>query len=51
MSDEGYEMAVKKIATLRKELMDIVRFDKGVNRVVQFNLHVYPLTHLKKRKP
>ncbi|MBN1761162.1 MAG: TIGR02147 family protein [Chitinispirillaceae bacterium] len=44
LSREGYRAAVTKIATLRKDLLDIARFDRNIDRVIQVNLHAFPLT-------
>lgn len=44
LSEEGYRASVAKIAILRRELLDIARFDRQIDRVVQVNLHAFPLT-------
>ena len=44
LSREGYRAAVAKIAALRKDLLDIARFDRNIDRVLQINLHAFPLT-------
>jgi uncharacterized protein (TIGR02147 family) len=46
LSEEGYRAAVDKIATLRRELLDIARFDRQIDRVIQVNLHAFPLTKI-----
>lgn len=46
LSREGYRKAVEKIATLRRELLDIARFDRQIDRVIQVNLHAFPLTKI-----
>jgi len=46
LSREGYRAAVEKIATLRRELLDIARFDRQIDRVIQVNLHAFPLTKI-----
>jgi len=46
LSEEGYRAAVEKIATLRKELLEIARFDRTIDRVIQVNLHAFPLTKM-----
>jgi uncharacterized protein (TIGR02147 family) len=48
LSKEGYLAAVEKIAALRKELLDIARFDRQIDRVIQVNLHAFPLTKIVK---
>jgi uncharacterized protein (TIGR02147 family) len=48
LSEEGYRAATEKIATLRKELLDIARFDRKIDRVIQVNLHAFPLTKISK---
>ena len=50
LSGEGYRKAVKKIAALRKELLDIARYDIQIDRVIQVNLHAFPLTRIGKEK-
>jgi len=46
LSKEGYRAAVEKIATLRRELLEIARFDRQIDRVIQVNLHAFPLTRI-----
>ncbi|MBN1577417.1 MAG: TIGR02147 family protein [Chitinispirillaceae bacterium] len=46
LSAEGYRMAVLKIAALRKELLDIARFDSNIDRVIQVNLHAFPVAKI-----
>jgi uncharacterized protein (TIGR02147 family) len=48
LSKEGYLAAVEKIAALRKDLLDIARFDRQIDRVIQVNLHAFPLTKIVK---
>ena len=50
LSKEGYRAAVGKIASLRKELLDIALFDRRIDRVIQVNLHAFPLTKLGKEQ-
>ncbi len=50
LSEEGYRMAVERIAALRKELLDIARFDRSIDRVIQVNLHAFPLTRISRKK-
>lgn len=50
LSREGYRAATAKIATLRKELLDIARFDRSIDRVVQINMHIFPLTKISKER-
>ncbi|MBN1758945.1 MAG: TIGR02147 family protein [Chitinispirillaceae bacterium] len=50
LSPEGYRQAVDKIAQLRKDLLSIAQFDRHIDRVIQVNLHAFPLTKLSKGK-
>jgi uncharacterized protein (TIGR02147 family) len=50
LSEEGYRAAVEKIAALRRELLDVARFDRQIDRVIQVNLHAFPLTKVAKEK-
>jgi uncharacterized protein (TIGR02147 family) len=50
LSKEGYRAAVGKIAALRKELLEIARFDRQIDRVIQVNLHAFPLTKIAKEQ-
>ena len=50
LSDEGYKAMEEKLRILRQELAEIARFDKGIDRVIQINLHAFPLTRLPKSK-
>ena len=50
LSKEGYRAASQKIAALRKDLLDIARFDRKIDRVIQINLHAFPLTKIAKEK-
>jgi uncharacterized protein (TIGR02147 family) len=47
LSEAGYKALEEKLKTLRRELVELARFDKGIDRVIQVNLHAFPLT----RKP
>jgi uncharacterized protein (TIGR02147 family) len=51
LSKEGYAAAVEKIAGLRAELMAIARYDTKIDRVIQVNLHAFPLTKSPKERP
>jgi len=48
LSEDGYRAAIAKIAALRKEILDIARFDKKIDRAVQINFHAFPLTRIRK---
>jgi uncharacterized protein (TIGR02147 family) len=48
LSKEGYRAAVGRITALRKELLEIARFDRQIDRVIQVNLHAFPLTKIVK---
>jgi uncharacterized protein (TIGR02147 family) len=50
LSEQGYRAVEERLAVLRKDLFEIARFDKGINRVVQVNLHAFPLTRLQEEK-
>ena len=50
LSEDGYRSAIGKIAALRKDLLDIARFDRKIDRVVQVNLHAFPLTRIPREK-
>jgi uncharacterized protein (TIGR02147 family) len=50
LSEEGYRASVAKIAALRRELLDIARFDRRIDRVIQVNLHAFPLTKISEEK-
>jgi uncharacterized protein (TIGR02147 family) len=50
LSEEGFRAASNKIAALRRELLDIARFDRKIDRVIQVNLHAFPLTRIAKEK-
>lgn len=47
LSETGYRMLEEKLKILRRELVEIARFDTEIDRVIQVNLHAFPLT----RKP
>ncbi|MDB5048061.1 MAG: hypothetical protein JWO30_1132 [Fibrobacteres bacterium] len=47
LSEAGYKALEEKLKTLRREMVEIARFDKEIDRVIQVNLHAFPLT----RKP
>jgi uncharacterized protein (TIGR02147 family) len=51
LSKEGYAAVVDKIAGLRAELMAIARYDTKIDRVIQVNLHAFPLTKSHKEHP
>ena len=48
LSEAGYKALEEKLRTLRKELMEIARFDRNIDRVIQVNLHAFPLTRQRK---
>lgn len=51
LSEAGYRAAVEKIAVLRRELLEIARFDRQIDRVIQVNLHAFPLTRVLREQP
>lgn len=50
LSEEGYRAVIEKITALRKDLLDIARFDHNIDRVIQVNLHAFPQTKIPKEK-
>lgn len=50
LSESGYRALEEKLRTLRRELVEIARFDRGIDRVIQVNLHAFPLTRHRKRE-
>jgi uncharacterized protein (TIGR02147 family) len=47
LSEAGYAALVERLKKLRQDLVEIARLDPDIDRVVQVNLHAFPLT----RKP
>ncbi|MDB5102432.1 MAG: hypothetical protein JWP91_121 [Fibrobacteres bacterium] len=47
LSEAGYRALEEKLRVLRQEMVEIARFDKEIDRVIQVNLHAFPMT----RKP
>ena len=48
LSEAGYKALEEKLRILRQDLVEIARFDKEIDRVVQVNLHAFPLTRKRK---
>lgn len=48
LSEIGYKALEEKLRTLRKDLVEIARLDRGIDRVIQVNLHAFPLTRRRK---
>lgn len=44
VSAQGQQRLMERVAEVRKELIDMVSADSGIDRVVQINLHAFPLT-------
>lgn len=44
LSLQGYRAVEEKLKTLRQDLMEIAKLDIGIDRVVQINLHAFPMT-------
>jgi uncharacterized protein (TIGR02147 family) len=44
LSEDGYKALEEKLRILRKEMVEIAKFDKGIDRVIQVNLHAFPMT-------
>ena len=50
LSEAGYQALEEKLKVLRQEMVEVARFDKEIDRVIQVNLHAFPLTRLPKVK-
>jgi uncharacterized protein (TIGR02147 family) len=50
VSDAGYEMIKKRIDEFRSELVELVKMDKGIDRVYQVNIQLFPMTEVEKEK-
>jgi uncharacterized protein (TIGR02147 family) len=50
LSEKGYALLVDKIAALRAELMAIAQYDTQIDRVIQVNVHAFPLTKSPKER-
>jgi uncharacterized protein (TIGR02147 family) len=50
LSEKGYASLVEKIGRLRAELMALAQYDTHVDRVIQVNLHAFPLTKSPKER-
>jgi uncharacterized protein (TIGR02147 family) len=48
LSEAGYKAIEEKLKLLRQEMVEIARFDTSIDRVIQINLHAFPLTRLPK---
>jgi uncharacterized protein (TIGR02147 family) len=48
LSEAGYKALEEKLRVLRQELVELARFDKQIDRVIQVNLHAFPLTRKRK---
>jgi uncharacterized protein (TIGR02147 family) len=46
LSAKSHGLAMEKMAALRKELLELANEDPTIDRVIQVNLHAFPLTHL-----
>lgn len=44
VSAEGRRLIMERLSALRKELMDIAANDTDIDRIMQINLHAFPLT-------
>jgi uncharacterized protein (TIGR02147 family) len=47
VSAEGRRLILERITALRKELMDIAAAETDIDRIMQINLHAFPLTEEK----
>lgn len=47
VSAKGRQLILERITALRKELMDIAAADTDIDRIMQINLHAFPLTEEK----
>jgi uncharacterized protein (TIGR02147 family) len=48
LSETGYKALEEKLRVLRQDLVELARFDKEIDRVIQVNLHAFPLTRKRK---
>jgi len=44
LSEAGYKALEEKLKVLRREMVEIAKFDKDIDRVIQVNLHAFPMT-------
>jgi len=51
LSKKGYDAVVEKIERLRAELMAVAQYDTDIDRVIQVNVHAFPLTKSRKEQP
>jgi uncharacterized protein (TIGR02147 family) len=50
LSKKGYAAIVEKLAGLRADLMAIAQYDTKIDRVIQVNVHAFPLTRSPKEQ-
>jgi uncharacterized protein (TIGR02147 family) len=43
MSEKSYELALKRIETMRYELLELAAADSSADRVCQLNVNLFPL--------
>lgn len=44
LSEAGYKAIKEKLDVVRREIMEIANYDKQIDRVIQINMHAFPLT-------
>lgn len=49
VSEQGMQTIMAKVDDFRKQILDIIRADQHEDRVVQFNIQVFPLTQQEER--
>ncbi|HMA66147.1 MAG TPA: TIGR02147 family protein, partial [Chitinispirillaceae bacterium] len=48
VSQQGFDTIRQKIDSMRAELIDLVKHDTNIDRVVQVNFQIFPLTETDK---
>jgi uncharacterized protein (TIGR02147 family) len=44
LSEAGYQAIKEKLDVARREIMEIANYDRQIDRVIQINMHAFPLT-------
>ena len=44
LSEAGYQAIKEKLDVVRREIMEIANYDRQIDRVIQINMHAFPLT-------
>jgi len=50
LSEKGYAALIQKVAEFRADLMAIARYDTHIDRVIQVNVHAFPMTKSPKER-